>query len=199
MVFSLHAVQDRFESEQAEIVSVIEGRERRFEGVEENGSQWNRFNGDVACRVVKEFLKKHLPKELKVVGPNVYIDGYPTEFDLLLVTEDAIPAAFTNAYRERDVRFIIQVKSPGYMDLEFPSKVLSEFEAITERYKNLNCTYLIIRETSNRDREASISYMEELKKVLEPKYRVFSLAESRTQGIIPGQWRQFVNHVSTGT
>ena len=199
MVFSLHAVQDRFESEQADIVNIVESRERRSEGVEETGSQWNKFNGDLACRVVKEFLKKHLPKEVKVVGPNVYIDGYPTEFDLLLVTEDAIPAAFTNAYRDRDVRFIIQMKSHRYTNLEFPSKLLSEFKALTERYKNLNCTYLTIRETLTHNREASISHIEELKKVLEPKYRAFCLAESRAQEIIPGQWRQFVNHVSTGT
>jgi len=140
-------VQDRFETEQADIVEVIESRERRSEGLEENGLRWDKYNEDLACRVVKEFLKKHLPKEVKVVGPNVYIDGYPTEFDLLLVTEDAIPAAFTNAYRDRDVRFIIDVKSHGYTDLEFPSKLLSEFETLTERYKNLNCTYLTIRET----------------------------------------------------
>jgi hypothetical protein len=83
------------------------------------------------------------------------------------------------------------------MDREFPSKLLSEFEALRERYKNVNCSYLTIRETWNPKRDGSISYVRELKNALEPKYRVFCLAESSAQNLIPGQWRQFVNHVAT--
>jgi len=192
---SSDATQDDFEIEQAEILDLIKSKERRTEGGEVTRFRWNKFNGDLACRVVKEFLRKHLPKEVKVVGPNVYIEGYPAEFDLLLVTENALPAAFTSAYRNDDVRFIIEVKSHGYMSREFPSKLISEFGAVRERYKNVNCTYLTIRETWNPKREGSISYVRELKKVLEPQYRVFCLAESRTHKIVAGQWREFVNHL----
>ena len=188
-------VQGDFETEQADIVKIIKTKEGRTESGEGTKFRWNKFNGDLACRVVKEFLRKHLPKQVKVVGPNAYIEGYPTEFDLLVVTESALPAAFTSAYRSDDVRFVIEVKSHGYMNRGFPSKLLSEFEAIRERYKNVNCTYLTVRETWNPKRAASISYIRQLKNVLEPKYRVFCLAESRTQELIPGQWGQFVNHV----
>jgi len=186
---------DDFEREQADIVNTIKSKERRTEETRETRFQWNKFNGDLACRVVKEFLRKHLPRQVKAVGPNAYIDGYPTEFDLLIVTEDAIPAAFTNAYLDSEVRLVIEVKSHGYMNRDFPSKLLTEFQTIQGRYKNVNCTYLTIRETWNTKGESSISYLRELKKVLEPKYQVFCLAESRTQELIPGQWRQFVNHV----
>jgi len=185
-----------FDIEQAEILEIIESKERRYEDAEGARFRWNKFNGDLTCRAVREYLRKHLPKEVKLAGPNAYIDGYPTEFDLLLVTEDALPAAFTNAYRDHEVRFIIEVKSHGYMNREFPSKLLSEFDAVRERYKNVNCTYLTIRETWMPKRDASISYVRELKKVLEPKYRVFCLAESRTAELVPGQWQQFVNHIS---
>ena len=191
----MNTAQDDFEREQAEILDIIKGKERRTEDGQGTRFRWNKFNGDLACRVVKEFLRKHLPKEVKVVGPNVYIEEYPTEFDLLVVTESALPAAFTSAYRDDDLQLIIEVKSHGYMNRGSPSKLLSEFEAIQERYKNVNCTYLTIRETWNPKREASISYVRELKKVLDPKYQAFCLAESRTQELIPGQWRQFVNHV----
>jgi hypothetical protein len=196
---SLDSPQDEFEIEQADIVRTIRDKERRTETAGGTKFSWNKFNGDLACPVVKQFLKKRLPRNFKLVGPNAYIEGYPTEFDLLLVTESAIPAAFTNAYQEDEVRFVIEVKSHGYMDREFPSRLLKEFETVQARYKNVSCAYLTIRETWNPKREGSISFVRELKKVLEPKYQVFCLAESRTHELIPGQWRQFVNHLSVGS
>ena len=191
----MESLTDDFDIEQKEIVEIIRSKERRSET---SGGRfaWNKFNGDLACRVVKEFLRKHLPKQVKVVGPNVYIDGYPTEFDLLLVEENAIPAAFTNAYSNRDARFVIEVKSHGYMRRDFPEHLLSQFTDLQTQYPNVNCTYLTIRETWNPKRDDSISYVRELKKVLEPHFRVFCLAESRTHELIPGQWREFVNHLA---
>ena len=185
--------RDDFEREQAEILDAIKSRERRSDDAEEAG--WNKFNGDLACRVVKEFLRKHMPGDAKVVGPSVYIDGYPTEFDLLLVTKDAIPGAFTKAYRSDEVRFVIEVKSHGYTDQNHPPRLLSEFDSVRDRYKNVNCTNLTIRENWAPKRDASINYIGELRKVLQPKYQAFCLAESRTGELMAGQWRQFVNHV----
>jgi len=174
---------------------MVKSKEKRTDESEVSSLQWNKFNQDLACRVVKEFLKKHVPKRIKVVGPYAYIEGYPAELDLVLVTEDAIPAAFTNAYRDTDVRFVVEVKSHGYMNQGFPSKLLSEFDAIHARFKNVDCTYLAIRETWNPTGEAPTSSIRELKEVLEPKHRAFCLAELRTGELIPGQWRQFVNHI----
>lgn len=190
------ASQDDFDNEQAEIVNVIKSKERRSGGVGGITFQWNKFNGDLACRVVKEFLRKHLPRHVRLVGPNVYIEGYPTEFNLLVVAENAIPEAFTNAYRDNEVWFVIKVKSHGYMNGEFPSKLLSEFEAIRQHYGHVNCAYLTIFETLHPEEKASISYIRELKKVLEPKYRAFCLSEPATQEVIPGQWRQFVSYIT---
>lgn len=191
----MDSADDDLEREQAEILTIIKSRERRA-GDEGARFNWNKMNRDLACRVVKEFLRKHIQGDAKVVGPNVYIEDCPTEFDLLLVAKDAIPAAFTNAYRNEEVRFVIEIKSRGYINPEFPSKLRTEFDAVCDRYKNVNCTYLTIRETRNPKQEASISYIRELKKVLAPKYQAFCLAESRTDEPIPGQWRQFVKHLT---
>ncbi len=121
----MESLSDDFDIEQAEIVKIIKSKERLTDTSRGTKFSWNKLNVDLAHRVVKEFLRKRLPKQVKVVGPNVYIDGYPVEFDLLLVTEGAIPAAFTNAYRDGEVRFVIEVKSHGYMAREFPEQVLS--------------------------------------------------------------------------
>jgi hypothetical protein len=130
-----------------------------------------------------------------VIGPNAYIEGYPTELDLLLVSENAIPAAFTNAYRPNEVRFVIDIKSNDYSDREFASKLLLEFEALRERHIGLNFAYLAIRVTRNHKGVAEKSNVRELSKILEKCYRGFCLVESEIQGIIRGQWREFVNHV----
>jgi len=191
---SVETSSEDFENEQAEIVNIIKSKEQRSE-YDGTKFKWNKFNEDLACRVVKEFLKKHLPKQVKVVGPNAYIEGYPNEFDLLLVTENAIPAAFTNAYRNTDVRFVIEVKSHGYTDQERPPKLLSEFEDIRKRYRNVNCTSLTISETLEPKRDGS-SYFRDLKDALGPRYEAFCLADSRIQELIPGQWKQFVSHVT---
>ena len=191
---SMPSSQEDFEIEQKDIVNLVKSKERRSEG--DGGAKWSKFDADLACRVVKQFLKKHLPQELKIVGPNVYIDGYPTEFDLLLVTHTAIPAAFTNAYRDQEVRLVIEVESHGRIDHEISSKLATEFENLCFSYRNIKCTYLTIREAGN-DEKTSTGHIAELKKLLEPNCPIFCLAESTTYELIPGQWREFVNHVTT--
>jgi len=190
-VNSMQSSQNDFEIEQKDIVNLVKSKERKGEG-EGGASKWSRFDADLACRVVKQFLKKHLPQELKVVGPNVYIDGYPTEFDLLLVTHTAIPAAFTNAYRDQEVRLVIEVESHGKMDREFSSELIKKFENLRYSYRNIRCAYLTIRDKGSDENTST-----ELKKLLEPYHPVFCLAESTTYELIPGQWREFVNHVAT--
>jgi hypothetical protein len=191
---SLESSQDDFEIEQKDIVDIVKGKERRTQNVAVE-SRWNRFDGDITCRVVKQFLKKHLPDDLKVVGPNAYIDGYPVEFDLLLVTHSAIPAAFTNAYRDNEVHFVIEVKNRGDMDRTFLNELFHEFEILRNSYKHVKCTCLMIDQALNNQRTSSMSHVEESKKAVEPEYRVFCLAQSGTHEIISGQWRDFVNHV----
>ena len=190
----MESSQDDFEIEQKDIVDIVKGKERRTESLAEEPG-WSRFDGDLACRVVKQFLKKHLPDDLKVVGPNAYIDGYPVEFDLLLVTHSAIPAAFTNAYRDNEVHFVIEVESRGDMDRTFLNELFQEFETLRNSYKHVKCTYLTINQALSNQRTSSMSHVEEFKKVLEPEYRVFCLAQSGTHKIISGQWREFVNHL----
>jgi hypothetical protein len=192
----VHTPSDDFDIEQEDIVKIIKSKERVAETFGGKKFIWNKFNGDLACRVVKQFLKRHMPTQVKVVGPSVYIEGYPAEFDLLLVAESALPAAFTNAYRDSEVQFVIEVKSHGHMAPDYPEELLSQFRTLREQYPNVNAAYLTIRETWNPKRENSISYVKELKRALGPQFRVFCLAEPRTNEIIRGQWREFVSHLA---
>jgi len=182
-----------FEDEQAEIVNIVKSKERRIEGFGDE-ARWSKFNEDLACRVVKQFLKRHLPQHVRLVGPNVYIEGLPTELDLLLVTENAIPAAFTNAYRDNEVRFMIDVKSHRSMNREDSSELSSEFEALQEHCKEMTYAFLTILETSNLAGEGVSNRIAALNQILAPRGKAFCLAESEPQEVIPGQWWQFVHH-----
>jgi len=186
--------QEDFENEQAEIVNTVKSKEG-FGGVE---AKWDKFNEELACRVVKQYLKKHLPSRVRVIGPNAYIEGSPTELDLLLVTENAIPAAFTNAYRPNDVRFVIGIRSHGSVDRSFPPELLLEFEALRELHADLKFAYLAIRARSPPD-EVKVAPGVSPGKVVQLGYRAFYLAESENQEIISAQWQQFVNHITGNT
>jgi len=186
--------QEDFENEQAEIVNTVKSKEG-LGGVE---AKWVKFNEELACRVVKQYLKKHLPSRVRAIGPNVYIEGSPTELDLLLVTENAIPAAFTNAYRPNDVRFVVGIRNHGAAGRSFPPELLIEFETLRERHADLKFAYLAIR-VRNRADDVKGTPGESHGKAVQSGYRAFYLAESQNQEIISGQWQQFVNHVTGNT
>jgi hypothetical protein len=61
-VESVDIARDDFETEQADIACIVKSKERRTDSIGRTRFKWNKFNGDLACRVVKQFLKKHLPK-----------------------------------------------------------------------------------------------------------------------------------------
>lgn len=97
----------KFEEEQMEILKVIEGNMRL------GGRAWNKYNGDVCCRIVKEYVEKYVSKDCKVVGPHVYAKGIPTKFDLSIVDKNAMPERYVNAYPVESIRCIIEVKKRG--------------------------------------------------------------------------------------
>jgi hypothetical protein len=76
------------------------------------GKKWNRFRGNTICNIVARHLEKHLPNDVKLVKL-AWVDGCPTEFDILVVDKDAMPIDFTNAYPKEQVRLLMEIKSSG--------------------------------------------------------------------------------------
>ncbi len=90
----------------------------------------------------------------------------------------------------------MEVKSHGYMDKEYPRKLGLKFDAIVKNFPHTKCVYLAIRETWKPKRPKSISYVEVLKRVLQPNHKVFCLKDARTCEVFAGQWEGFVKAVS---
>jgi hypothetical protein len=163
---------------------------------------WRKFRGDVACRVVKSHLQRHVPDSLKVVGPNVFIQGFPSEFDLMVVSSGSRPFPFTSSYPSDDVHTIVEVKKKGTgfgkNDL---TRLRHRLDAVVRTIPRMKrrITYLTISETSKPKRRGSINYLERTRKVLEPDYDVFCLKDSRTNEVLVesgiGQWEGFVKSV----
>jgi len=160
------------------------------------GRDWNKLKGDAWARLVGHYIQKHLSQTLKVGGPNIYIDGFPTEFDLLIVRQSADPKQFTAAYLPQKVVAAIEVKEHGVFGgrQDLPrvlGKIKADFDAVVTQFSHIACVYLTMKEVSHPKRTTSINYLEETKNELAP-YQVFCLQDSRSGAIITGEWERFV-------
>jgi hypothetical protein len=211
-----------FDQEQSEILGIIDRttrtEKRRRKTTEPRATQthrrpsgrWHKFNGDVVCRVVAKFLESRLKScHLKVVGPHVFVDDFPNEFDLLVVDSDAEPSSeYTNSYLGEKVRLVLEVKKRGAIAgrKEFKWKLRTLGHTFKRVAKTLHarCAYLTIEETYREEEKAEIKrrkerriyYLEESKKILESKgFRVFCLRHSRTKVPRRDEWKIFVETV----
>lgn len=176
--------------EQKEIVRLIANfpkpeKGRRF--------SWNKFNGNMACNVIKKYLGKHLEANLKVVGP-AFIRGYPTEFDLLVVDAESRPEEFTDAYNSESVHRVIEVKSHGTYTKDALKRIREIFEDLTKEYSK-ESLYLAIRE-SGMPKRAKTNWLDITREMLKP-YKAFVLCDSRTKQLYQDQWKEFVNWCSS--
>lgn len=182
-----------FEAEQMEILKVVE------KNVVAGGYPWNKYNGDVCCRIIKKYLEEYMPEGYKVVGPNAYINGFSTEFDLLIVDKDITPMMFTNAYPIKSIHYILEIKKRGVYggrrDLQRVVKQLhSNFALVTSRNPQIKCVYVTIQEVGEPKRKDSINYLKETKKALYP-FEVFAMKESRSNEMIRGEWKRLVDYI----
>ena len=96
-----------FDDEQNEILCLSDELDRI------HGRGWNRYKGDIIARKIIALLSNHLTN-YGVVGPNVYVNEHPIEFDALIVERSSSPILGTAAYRVEDVRLLIEIKKHGF-------------------------------------------------------------------------------------
>jgi len=179
-----------FNVEQKEIVCTIEQLSKTEKG---KRFIWNKFNGNMACNVVKYYLKKHLKSDLKVVGP-AFIEGSPLEFDLLIVDKKSKPKEFTDSYSGDSVHILIEVKSHGVFSEKALKKIKETFDDLTKHYSK-KCLYLALRESGKPKRKGSKNFIQITKNALAP-YDVFILCDSRTKELYVNQWEEFIRTIN---
>jgi len=148
------------------------------------GRSWFKYKGDVIARTVIDLLSTHVPEAYRVVGPNVYVEGYPTEFDALVVERGSSPVPRTPAYAKDHVRVLIEIKKHGF----FYRKIKGKYR-IAEYFQSFRDTgkpflYLTVRE--------SPFFVSATQKILGSD--CFFLGVSRGKPI-EGEWRRFVERL----
>jgi hypothetical protein len=147
---------------------------------------WNRYNGKVACNVVKYYLEKHLRNGLKV-ATSAFIEGLPIEFDILIVDKDAIPEEFTDAFDPESVHSVIEVKSHGTIGEERLEQIKRIFEKLDKEY-GIKPIYLTIRKIGGPRRNGSKNWIEITTKFsVHTKYTFYPTAEKENYISINGE------------
>ncbi|GEM_PF-1328677 len=189
-------------TEQEELVDTVK---QNVASQKLQGRNFTRLRGDLTARIVKSFLEKHAPNFLTVVGPNVYVDGFSTEFDLAIVKSGCQPLSVdftaqqisTASYKPRDILVLIEVKLSGTYGTKLGLqerlfRLRHDFEA-THVSK---WAYLTVSEVSVPVWQKSINYLDDTRTALGPD-RVFCLRDSRKKLILPElerDWDRFVSY-----
>ena len=178
-------------AEQQELVSHIDAALSRLGGYSNS-----KLRGDICCRVVMDYLSKHVPKAYRIVGPNVWVAGFPTEFDLAVVTSDARPKRSSAIYSAEGVRLLIEVKQSGVFARrdELRSKLMricADFQAVSSVHEHISWLYLTVREVTRPKKPRSIDFLARTRDVL-GNDRVACLRDSRTRDLLPREWDRAV-------
>ncbi len=176
---------------QLRIIDIIEGIKKNY-----YGREWNKFYGDTVCRIFMDFISKELDDQYRIVGPNAYISGFATEFDILIVDTFANPIEFTHSFRPQEVKCGIESKAHGIFggrsDIENElGKIKDNFLRVNKEQAHILFLYLTYEEVAYPKKESSINYLKETAKVLTP-YEVFCLKDSRSDKIILGEWERML-------
>ena len=180
------------DDEQRELLDIVDAYCRKL------AKGWNKFKGDVVCRIVKEFIERHLPSDLQVVGPNVYLDEIPNELDLLIANTAAKPRKFTSSFEPESVRYALEVKKGGVYSPDQPKRISSIFNSVTSNYPHVKCVYLTVEEVYTTRKPSSKNFFKICKDELNRHgHGFFALRDLRgKRQPIPGEWKRFLNFIS---
>jgi hypothetical protein len=181
---------------QKSIFDLITNKSKEIEN-KKNTVSWKKFMGDYFVRVIKHYISKVITDAYKVTEPNVYISGFPIEYDLLIVNKNAKPKEFTYSFDPKDVRIGLELKIHGIFaskkDLKRNiEKIKNNFDIVRCVHCHINFIYLTFKEVTEPKRSNSIDYLKENRIIFKPDYKVFCLCDSRRNTIIEGQWEKFI-------
>jgi len=167
-----------FSEEQNEILCILENLKSK------SGRKWYKYKGDVANRIILRFLQRHIT-DYKVVGPSVFIEDNPTEFDILVVDQDASPSEYTNAFNRDSVKLVIEVKKHGFYFKKVDAE--ARIKECVEPFESTGIPYLYV------SIQESERFIEATRNVL--RDRAHFLKVSFSGELVKDGWQNFVNKV----
>ena len=91
---------------------------------------WNGCSGDITSKLFSHYIKEAVKGKYDVSGENSFVEGFPYEFDLLILKKGAKPFKFTSIYEPKDVVFCMELKSSAgpFNDEERSKKYAEDFK-----------------------------------------------------------------------
>jgi hypothetical protein len=124
--------------------------------LEEIDKFYNRFGEDSARyqtkaigAVTNEIIRNHLEQVgILVSNRNVFIDGLPTEWDLIVHRAGAVPE-FSCVWSPTDVLAVIEIKCSGLYDHVAIQRLNDTFTRLTKKHPHIKPFYFTLMETTS--------------------------------------------------
>jgi len=113
------------------------------------GSDGARFQTKATGAVTNEVIRKLLQDEgIKVSLRNVFIEGFPTEWDLIIAKEGT-EAELDCIWQPTDVLAVIEIKYSGLYDNSAVQRLNQTFLQLTSKHPHIKPYYFTVMETQN--------------------------------------------------
>ena len=155
---------------------------------------WNKCSGDITSGLLSYYLKKSISKNKYRYGVsslNSFIEGFPYEFDFLILRKNAKPYRYTSIYKLEDVICCMEFKTLGTI------KDSDELKKYADKFKNM-LKQINLANTTNRKVKiiyltmtAFEGYFKETKQAFKP-IKCFKLWERKQNKICKGAWKKLM-------
>jgi len=184
-------MNERLQREQKEIVDYVNREKQNLPQLKNRKRAWNKYVGNLANTTIIHHLNIHMVGDSVAVGPSIFIEGVPTEFDVLLVKKKAGPLTQINAYPRPSVKVAIEVKERGLFDkkIEAEEKLRRKLEILNHDLQGIPYLYITLHESETLIRAT--------KRVLGRNAFFLSTGSNRNLEIITGEWERFLQTVQS--
>jgi hypothetical protein len=177
--------------EQNAMVNTINQQKQALQRREHRNRAWNKYVGYNTNSLLIKHLNSHLVEGFKAVGPSVFIQNTPTEFDTLVIETNQVNLAESQMLPRNSVRLAIEVKDRGLFDKksEVPNILRQKLAIINEDLQRIPYFYITFHESPR--------LIESTREVF-GKERAFFLSTGSNANltIISGEWERFVNSIN---
>lgn len=119
------------------------------------GEDSARYQTKAIGAVTNEVVRRHLEQEgIFVSNRNVFIDGLPTEWDLIVFKAGAVPKVGC-VWCPADVLAVIEIKYSGLYDRKAIPRLKSTFSRLTQKHPHIKPFYFTLMETPSAQKYVS--------------------------------------------
>lgn len=177
------------QAEQTEIVKYANELKWNLPKLADGKRKWNKYLGSVTNILVIDKLNAHLPNDFRAIGPSVFIEGVPNEFDIIIVQKKTKPFIHTNSYPRSSTKAAIEVKKTGFFHnkREAEEKMRIQREKLLENLQGIPDLYITLHENE--------TLMRATRRVYGENAFFLSTRSGKNLQVIPREWERFLQAV----